>query len=152
MSAAERITLMVGVLTEALQKNLQIMGAKLTTLELGQKCKNIRQILKKTANTSIDQETRIQDQETRKIIKWLSHLNFWSKQDDTFGRRQEGTGEWLLNDPTFQQWINGDIKVLWCPGHRTSQFKIFLTLSSRRRKDCSCVSILSRLTYDIVGQ
>jgi hypothetical protein len=67
----------------------------------------------------LDQETYIQDQQSREIVNWLTPLNFWLKQDDTFERHQEGTGEWLLNDPSFREWINGGTKVLWCPGDRT---------------------------------
>lgn len=66
-----------------------------------------------------DQRAKFDDQESLKIVKWLSDLNFWTKQDDIFQRGQEGTGEWLLSDPTFRRWINGDTAVLWCPGDRT---------------------------------
>jgi hypothetical protein len=65
-----------------------------------------------------DHENQIQDEKGQKIVKWLSHLNFWSKQDDTFERRQEGTGRWFINDVTFQDWVNGKFNVLWCPGDR----------------------------------
>ena len=65
----------------------------------------------------------MQDQLSRQIVNWLTPLNFWLKQDDTFERRQEGTGEWLLNDLAFQEWIKGDTKVLWCPGDRTFPFQ-----------------------------
>jgi hypothetical protein len=59
-----------------------------------------------------DQENRILDEERRKIVKWLSRLNYWQNQDDTFERRQEGTGEWLLNDSGFQSWIAAATGVL----------------------------------------
>ncbi|KAH0558820.1 hypothetical protein GP486_004540 [Trichoglossum hirsutum] len=36
------------------------------------------------------------DQMSRDIVDWISALNFSTKQDDFFARRQEGTGEWLL--------------------------------------------------------
>jgi hypothetical protein len=35
-------------------------------------------------------------QKMRDIVSWLSPLNFWSKQNDVFNTRLEGTGEWLL--------------------------------------------------------
>lgn len=65
-----------------------------------------------------DQRDQFQNEESLQILNWLSDLNFWMKQDDTFERRQEGTGEWLLVDPSFQCWMNGDCDVLWCPGDR----------------------------------
>jgi len=66
-----------------------------------------------------DQRARLDAEESLKIVKWLSDLNFWTKQDDAFERCQEGTGEWLFSDPTFRSWIDGDTAVLWCPGDRT---------------------------------
>jgi len=67
----------------------------------------------------VDQRSKSQDEEHARIIKWLSDLNFWAKQDDTFQRHQEGTCKWFLNDPTFQNWVEGpESSVLWCPGDR----------------------------------
>jgi hypothetical protein len=66
----------------------------------------------------IDQREKFEDEESLKIIQWLSDLNFWKKQDDAFERAQEGTGDWLWSDPSFRSWIDGDTHVLWCPGDR----------------------------------
>ena len=82
---------------------------------------------------------RIEDNESRDIVKWLSPLNFWTKQDDTFERRQEGTGEWLLDHPEFQKWVDGETKVLWCPGDRIDLILSILTSDSWSRQNCSCV-------------
>jgi len=74
------------------------------------------------ANT-VDQRDRLQDQDSETIIRWLSDLNFWAKQDDSFQRHQEGTGEWFLNDPAFQNWVtSSENTVLWCPGDRKPAF------------------------------
>jgi hypothetical protein len=66
----------------------------------------------------LDQRDKLEDEESLKIVEWLSDLNFWEKQDGAFDRRQDGTGEWLWSDPTFRRWIDGDTTVLWCPGDR----------------------------------
>jgi len=58
--------------------------------------------------------------EDQKLLNWLSPLTFWAMHSDTFGRRQPGTGEWLLVDERFQSWISGETKYLWCPGDRNS--------------------------------
>ena len=87
-----------------------------------------------------DHENQIQDEKGRNIVRWLSHLNFWSKQDDTFERRQEGTGNWLLNDSTFQGWVNGKFNVLWCPGDRKTALHAYNAYISWCRKDCVRVS------------
>ncbi|KAL9118809.1 MAG: hypothetical protein Q9187_004635 [Circinaria calcarea] len=77
--------------------------------------------LSEAIHTKIDQlkayqEKRDEDVETTKILSWLSPLNFWTVQQDIFGRRQEGTGTWLLDDDIFQSWLHGTERVLWCPG------------------------------------
>jgi hypothetical protein len=84
---------------------------------------NVKQLLKGKNHLNCgrvieDQRDQFQNQESLTILKWLSDLNFWTKQDDAFERRQEGTGEWLLVDPNFQSWMKGDCNVLWCPGGR----------------------------------
>jgi len=63
-------------------------------------------------------------------MTWISTLNFSTKQNDFFERRQERTGEWLLNEDTFKNWLNGTEGTLWCPGLRTislfNSFRIFV--------------------------
>jgi len=67
--------------------------------------------------------------ERRKKLNWLSQLNFWATQKDIFDRAEPHTGKWLLNSPEFQSWIRGDLRTLWCPGHRGSPFEVIsLTL------------------------
>jgi hypothetical protein len=67
-----------------------------------------------------DQEKILRDQETRDLVAWLFPLNFQAKQHDIFSRRQEGTGQWLLEDDVFKEWLDGSRKILWCPGIRRS--------------------------------
>ncbi|KAH0556173.1 hypothetical protein GP486_005895 [Trichoglossum hirsutum] len=56
------------------------------------------------------------DQRSRDIVAWISTLNFSTKQNDFFSRRQEGTGGWLLESEPFESWVDGTGKTLWCPG------------------------------------
>lgn len=39
--------------------------------------------------------------ELQEIADWLSPLNFFATQNDVYARRQEGTGQWLLESPLF---------------------------------------------------
>ena len=39
-----------------------------------------------------------------------------SQQNDFIARRQEGTGEWLIETDEFQQWENNKRRILFCPG------------------------------------
>ncbi|KEF53021.1 uncharacterized protein A1O9_10929 [Exophiala aquamarina CBS 119918] len=59
---------------------------------------------------------RTNDSEIRSICEWFSPLNFWNQQQDVFDRYHDGTGTWFLQDQIFLDWLNGTMKVLWCPG------------------------------------
>jgi ankyrin repeat protein/Cdc6-like AAA superfamily ATPase len=54
-------------------------------------------------------------EDNEKVIDWLSDLNFATTQNDTFSRRYDMTGEWLLEDKSFLTWRDGN-GLLWCPG------------------------------------
>jgi len=69
----------------------------------------------------LSQSVRRQDEEERrKILDWLSPLNFWAKQRDILDQAEPGTGLWLLNSQELESWIRGDTRTLWCPGNRIS--------------------------------
>jgi hypothetical protein len=59
------------------------------------------------------------EEERKKIIDWLSPINFFLRQADISQLREKGTGGWLLADPTFKKWESGSGSTLWCPGIRT---------------------------------
>ena len=59
----------------------------------------------------------------RKILSWLSDLDFESKQADVLARSHPGTGQWMLRNDEFMAWRNGHqdcSPVLFCPGIRES--------------------------------
>lgn len=59
---------------------------------------------------------RQDDQERRIILDWLTPINYGDQQSDFIGRRQAGTGKWLLNSDAFQSWLNENNQTLFCPG------------------------------------
>jgi hypothetical protein len=69
-------------------------------------------------NAILVREQKYRDQESQDIIAWISPLNFARKQIDFFSRRQEGTGNWFLDDPKFKRWLDERGETLWCPGLR----------------------------------
>ena len=78
-------------------------------------------ILNSLSNVQLSQkqgELRALSSEEREVINWLSPLEFSSKQNDALGRRQEGTGQWLLESPEFRSWLHTAGGVIWCPGIR----------------------------------
>ncbi|KAJ6481670.1 hypothetical protein C8R45DRAFT_800144, partial [Mycena sanguinolenta] len=54
--------------------------------------------------------------EREKLIQWFSPLNFFPQQDDVFGTRQAGTGNWFLNTHEFTEWKSKTGSILWCYG------------------------------------
>lgn len=56
------------------------------------------------------------DQQRRVIEGWLSSTDFAAQQSDFIGRRQEGTGQWLLDSQEFGTWLKGTKQTLFCPG------------------------------------
>jgi hypothetical protein len=64
-------------------------------------------------------DTSAVDEKNRHIVKWLSNLDFEVKQIDLFEKREEGTGEWLLEESSFKEWLKGTYRTLWCAGDRT---------------------------------
>ncbi|KLJ13510.1 hypothetical protein EMPG_11549 [Blastomyces silverae] len=54
--------------------------------------------------------------ECQAILDWLAPNTYATQQTDFIGRRQEGTGEWLLNADEFKNWISQNKQTLFCPG------------------------------------
>ncbi|KAJ7278138.1 hypothetical protein C8J57DRAFT_1060053, partial [Mycena rebaudengoi] len=52
----------------------------------------------------------------KRIIDWISVLNFFLRHDDISRARQAGTGVWLLDDTRFEDWVSRTGSTLWCYG------------------------------------
>lgn len=55
-------------------------------------------------------------EEDRKVLGWITPIDDSSQHNDILNRRQPGTGEWLLNSPEYQNWLNTAKDILFCPG------------------------------------
>lgn len=55
-------------------------------------------------------------EECQAILGWLTPIDYASQQSDFITRRQEGTGQWLLDSIEFQSWVETDKQTLFCPG------------------------------------
>ena len=61
-------------------------------------------------------ERRAAAQECRTIADWLTQADYGPQHRDIFARRQEGTGQWLLDSTEFQNWLIGNNLTLVCAG------------------------------------
>ncbi|KAN0083718.1 hypothetical protein V8E54_002806 [Elaphomyces granulatus] len=65
----------------------------------------------------VDRIHRIEkDKDRKKILDWLSPIDYAELQSDTFQKRQKGTGAWFLKSTPFIEWLEGKEKTLFCPG------------------------------------
>ena len=55
-------------------------------------------------------------QEHQIIVDWLAPIDYAPQQSDFVARRQEGTGQWLLDSKEFNEWLNQSKQTLFCPG------------------------------------
>jgi len=55
-------------------------------------------------------------EERKFILEWLTLIDYAPQQIDFIKRRQSGTGQWLLDNPGFKEWLQGNKKTLFCPG------------------------------------
>ncbi|KAJ7021832.1 hypothetical protein C8F04DRAFT_1012929, partial [Mycena alexandri] len=56
------------------------------------------------------------EEERKRIIDWLSPINFFLRQADISQMQEKGTGGWLLEHPLFKKWECGLGSTLWCCG------------------------------------
>ena len=54
--------------------------------------------------------------ERQNILNWLSHDDYRVQQSANDYKRAPGTGEWLINNAEFQEWLATRKQTLFCPG------------------------------------
>lgn len=59
---------------------------------------------------------KLNSSEDMKILDWLTLVDYGLQQSDYIRRREQGTGQWLLDSPEFKTWINTKNQTLFCPG------------------------------------
>ena len=56
------------------------------------------------------------DRGNKAVLDWVTTVDYSSQQSDFIGRRQSGTGQWLLDSTEYQQWTVVAKQTLFCPG------------------------------------
>lgn len=57
-----------------------------------------------------------ENQEWQAILDWITPVDYIPQQHDFIGRRQAGTGQWLLESTEYHSWVKTDKQTLFCPG------------------------------------
>lgn len=61
----------------------------------------------------------VNNQEREQLLEWVSKVPYGRHFDDIEEKRSPGTGEWLVEHPLFQEWMDyPSSKVLWLQGYR----------------------------------
>jgi hypothetical protein len=64
----------------------------------------------------VRKQRKAANEECQKIADWLTPFDYGPQQSDYIGRRQPGTGQWLLDSEEYQVWLNTNRQTLFCPG------------------------------------
>ncbi|KAF3316763.1 hypothetical protein TWF173_001426 [Orbilia oligospora] len=69
---------------------------------------------------SIDQNlggnVLLEKEDDRKVLEWLTPMEYGPVHNDIVQRRQSGTGKWFLGSEEFTNWLQGSREILFCPG------------------------------------
>ena len=106
-------------LNNMLSIDAAVLGA--TTYKEVREARKEQQEIFLTIRGSVDESNRRQvhqeqQHERQAILEWLTTINYAAQQSDFIGRRQEGTGQWMLDSEQFQTWLNTNKQTLFCPG------------------------------------
>jgi hypothetical protein len=76
--------------------------------------------LREDGDTTYQEVKRVrrgqEDRERQTILDWITPIDYAPQQHDFITRRQEGTGQWLLDSSEFKTWIENDKQTLFAPG------------------------------------
>jgi hypothetical protein len=137
----------------------------------------------KTSNSSImntaavikNHTTSLQDdaaiQRKRELLEWICPADYSVQHGDYIDRRQTDTGEWFLQDPRYQEWVQSEQSTLFCPGlpgagktmmaalvidrllrseHEAERPVVFIYCSYKRRSEQSIKHMLCTLLRQVV--
>jgi Cdc6-like AAA superfamily ATPase len=61
--------------------------------------------------------SKLDKTEHLEILNWITPIDYGPQQTDYIERRQDGTGQWLLDSAQYQTWLNISKQTLFCPGN-----------------------------------
>ncbi|KAJ5154427.1 uncharacterized protein N7500_009866 [Penicillium coprophilum] len=85
----------------------------LSLVEMGEANRSLKQ--SEQVYKKLENREKLLDRQD--VLDDLSSHTFLATQKDKFGKRHDGTCQWVLNSETFQRWSNGtENSTLWCCG------------------------------------
>ncbi|KAF4962386.1 hypothetical protein FSARC_9530 [Fusarium sarcochroum] len=79
--------------------------------------REVRQTASATHQHITRLESRMTKNEDLRILNSLTAIDYTPQQKDFFDRRQPGTGQWFLESPESQKWLEVKQRTLFCPGN-----------------------------------
>jgi hypothetical protein len=110
-------------------------------------------------------------QRKREILEWICPGDYSIQHSDYIDRRQTDTGEWFLQNPRYQEWVQSEQSTLFCPGmpgagktmmaalvidrllrseHEAERPVVFIYCSYKRQNEQSIKHVLSTLLRQVV--
>ncbi|KAK5110789.1 hypothetical protein LTR85_000718 [Meristemomyces frigidus] len=100
-------------------KQLSVEPADIVSLR-GRITENIGLLTAFFAQRSGDDVTRIrrleESRENREVLDWLSAADYSKQQAEYIEEREDGTGQWFLEEPKFTYWRDNIAQTLCCQG------------------------------------
>ncbi|KAI1273835.1 ankyrin repeat protein [Xylaria sp. FL0933] len=72
--------------------------------------------LKKWSHAADCVVSRSDEEESQKVMNWLSEIKYDSRHQESVKKYQEGTGKWFLDSPEYESWLQNDGQTLFCHG------------------------------------
>jgi hypothetical protein len=63
-----------------------------------------------------EQQEWHQSEQDQEILRWLSKVDHDGQHNHIFLKREESTGQWLLDSAEFKKWIAQRGQIMFCPG------------------------------------
>ncbi|KAJ5249624.1 hypothetical protein N7489_000034 [Penicillium chrysogenum] len=98
----------IGELRDRLLSNVTLLQSFLNAIS--------SQTMAATKQTLEQLNQRQENNEQSCILDWLSAADYTLQQSDLLARRQEGTGQWLLDSEEYKHWLRTPRATLFCPG------------------------------------